>query len=376
MRWVPELSLELAVLLLALALLAAWRGVCRARDAKCPVRGLLVLVLGRYLDVTVPGADGAIHQSVLGQPASASDSRHVYGQRGRLAMAAGAVGAVGAVICPGRRAALAFSTTMATLARPVGRRGIGALALVLLMMYGVGRLSPRLPTEHWFALPVTGMLVEQAADTGRHGVQGSWSDRRSAATAGVGSGPLGRGDVFVIFSSPTGVGVRRSPFRRPARRRFCHFRALAGGFRLASGLGAGGIQHLWRIVLAGAFQPVVRVAHRDQGDYQDLLASDRATLASRLATVGYRTISVMPGLKYAWPEGQFYRFDRVYNAEGLRYPVPLTVGGSFPISTACTTFTRPRWRPLVIRRCWCFTRPSTAMRRSRRYRPIDRTGAF
>jgi hypothetical protein len=30
----------------------------------------------------------------------------------------------------------------------------------------------------------------------------------------------------------------------------------------------------------------------------------------------------MPGLKYSWPEGEFYRFDRIYNTERLDYRGP------------------------------------------------------
>jgi len=69
-----------------------------------------------------------------------------------------------------------------------------------------------------------------------------------------------------------------------------------------------------------SFLSGVRIA--DQGDYQGLLASDRATLVARFAAAGYRAVAVMPGLKYPWPEGDFYRFDRLYNTERLDYRGP------------------------------------------------------
>ncbi|MCB1777026.1 MAG: sulfatase-like hydrolase/transferase, partial [Candidatus Competibacteraceae bacterium] len=51
-------------------------------------------------------------------------------------------------------------------------------------------------------------------------------------------------------------------------------------------------------------------------------ATDRATLAQSFAKAGYRTVAVMPGLRYPWPEGQFYRFNTIYNAEQLHYHGP------------------------------------------------------
>ncbi|NMQ18747.1 hypothetical protein E4P82_05745 [Candidatus Competibacter phosphatis] len=323
-RWVPELSLELAVLLLALALLAAWRGVPGRATRNVLFGCLLVLVLGRYLDVTVPALMGRSINLYW-------DSQHlprivamfmdnVAGWQWLLALLAllALLFALAAVL------RWAFSTIMATLARPVGRRGIGALTLVLLMMYGAGRLSPRSPTEHWFALPVTGMLVEQAKlilDATVFRDHGRIAAQPPLPVSDLGR--LGGGDLFVIFFESYGALVFDDP---------CFAVPLAGDFAtFEHSLAAFG----WRVVSArvesSTFGGSSWLAHSsllsglriaDQGDYQDLLASDRATLTSRLATVGYRTISVMPGLKYAWPEGQFYRFDRIYNAEGLQYPGP------------------------------------------------------
>jgi len=323
-RWVPELSLELAVLLLALALLAAWRGVPGRATRNILFGCLLVLVLGRYLDVTVPALMGRSINLYW-------DSQHlprivamfmdnVAGWQWLLALLAllALLFALAAVL------RWAFSTIMATLARPVGRRGIGALALVLLMMYGAGRLSPRLLAEHWFALPVTGMLVEQAKlilDATVFRDHGRIAAQPPLPVSDLGR--LGGSDLFVIFFESYGALVFDDPrFAVPLAGDFATFEhsLAASGWRVVSARvesstfgGSSWLAH--SSLLSG-----LRIA--DQGDYQDLLASDRATLASRLAAVGYRTISVMPGLKYAWPEGQFYRFDQIYNAEQLRYPGP------------------------------------------------------
>ena len=323
-RWVPELSLELAALLLALAVLAAWRGVPGRGARNVLFGGFLLLVLGRYLDVTVPALMGRSinlywdSQHLPRVAAMFLDS--VAGWQWLLALLAllALLLALAAVL------RWAFNTVMAALARPVGRRGLGALALALLMVYGIGRLSPRLPVEHGFALPVTGMLVEQAGlvlDATVFRDHGRIAAQPPLPVSDLGR--LGGADLFVIFFESYGALVFDDPrFAVPLAGDFAAFeRSLdASGWRMVSARvesstfgGSSWLAH--SSLLSG-----LRIA--DEGDYQDLLASDRATFASRLAAAGYRTISVMPGLKYAWPEGRFYRFDQIYNAERLQYPGP------------------------------------------------------
>ncbi|MDO9599232.1 MAG: hypothetical protein Q7J47_16060 [Azoarcus sp.] len=61
---------------------------------------------------------------------------------------------------------------------------------------------------------------------------------------------------------------------------------------------------------------------RDPGDYELLLTTDRPTLVSHFARNGYRTVAWMPGLQRPWPEGSFYGFDRYGDADGIGYAGP------------------------------------------------------
>jgi hypothetical protein len=55
----------------------------------------------------------------------------------------------------------------------------------------------------------------------------------------------------------------------------------------------------------------------------DLLhTTDRATLVSDFGRAGWRTVGVMPGVFLDWPEGAFYRYDRVYDFDELGYRGP------------------------------------------------------
>jgi len=67
-RWVPELSIELAALLLILALAAARWDLTNRVLRNALIGGYLVFILGRYVDVTVPlcgchraRLDGTVH---------------------------------------------------------------------------------------------------------------------------------------------------------------------------------------------------------------------------------------------------------------------------------------------------------------------------
>src|SRR5262249_48880241 len=58
---------------------------------------------------------------------------------------------------------------------------------------------------------------------------------------------------------------------------------------------------------------------RDQNTNVRLMAQNRDTLAKAFKRHGYRTVTIMPGLKHGWPEGAFYGFDQIYGATELDY---------------------------------------------------------
>jgi hypothetical protein len=56
--------------------------------------------------------------------------------------------------------------------------------------------------------------------------------------------------------------------------------------------------------------------------YNALLASGRTTLVHVLKQKGYRTVAAEPGIKWYWPDGLFYGFDRIYDFDALDYRGP------------------------------------------------------
>jgi hypothetical protein len=62
---------------------------------------------------------------------------------------------------------------------------------------------------------------------------------------------------------------------------------------------------------------------RDQDTNVRLMAQQRDTMVTAFSRQGYRTIAVMPGLQRTWPEGRrFYGFDDVYGIHELDYHGP------------------------------------------------------
>ena len=59
-----------------------------------------------------------------------------------------------------------------------------------------------------------------------------------------------------------------------------------------------------------------------QERYRTLVESDRFTLNQAFGKAGTRPIGVMPGVTRAWPEGDFYGFDKIYGSKDLGYRGP------------------------------------------------------
>lgn len=59
-----------------------------------------------------------------------------------------------------------------------------------------------------------------------------------------------------------------------------------------------------------------------QQRYDQLVTTRRETLSSLFGRAGWRTVAVVPANDRDWPQGEFYGFDRVYDARSLGYRGP------------------------------------------------------
>ena len=68
----------------------------------------------------------------------------------------------------------------------------------------------------------------------------------------------------------------------------------------------------------------------NQQRYRSLVNTDRLTLTRAFKRAGFRTVGVEPGVTYAWPEGQFYGYDQVYDVHSLDYHGPMLSWSTMP----------------------------------------------
>ncbi len=74
--------------------------------------------------------------------------------------------------------------------------------------------------------------------------------------------------------------------------------------------------------------------------YRSLVSSDRLTLTSAFKRTNVRTVGVEPGVTYAWPEGKFYGYDQVYDAQTLGYAGPKFGWATMPDQYTLSAFER------------------------------------
>jgi hypothetical protein len=86
------------------------------------------------------------------------------------------------------------------------------------------------------------------------------------------------------------------------------------------------------------FQSGLWVANEQR--YRTLVSSDRMTLASAFGRGEWDAVGVEPGLTYAWPEGEFYGFDRIYGAHTMGYNGPKFSWATMPDQFTLQAFER------------------------------------
>ncbi|MEV6304659.1 sulfatase-like hydrolase/transferase [Actinoplanes sp. NPDC051861] len=91
----------------------------------------------------------------------------------------------------------------------------------------------------------------------------------------------------------------------------------------------------------------------NQGRYRNLTASDRLTITSSFKRAGWDTVSVMPGATRAFPEGNFYGYNRIWDSRNLGYQGPKFSWAPMPDQYTLKQFTereyaKPNRQPLMV----------------------------
>ena len=320
-RWQSALSIELVVCVLCLT-------VFRPAPTSLARRALpalwLVLAVGHYLDVTAPSLYGRDVNLYWDAPhlgnvvAMISEAAPAW----LLALASvAAVLAIGAVYTLGR---IAWDWVADAATRPRLRPLLASSAAAIVAVFTLQQITERQPLLV-FADPVTPEYVRQVrsvlAMIGPDSVApalGPSPDALATRPAG-----LGRSDVHLVFVESYGAIAFDSPeFASALASSRATFEAAVQdtGRHVVSAYvesptfgGSSWLAHL--SLLSG-------IGVRDPYSYQSLMTEPRETLSTTFARAGYRTVALMPGMRQAWPEGAFYRYNAIYGRDDLTYTGP------------------------------------------------------
>jgi hypothetical protein len=323
-HWRGELSAELALFALAVAVAAARGWKPSPRWLKIATVVWIVLMIGRYADVTV--------QSLFGREINLYwDSRHFSAVGSMLAVVThpwivASVVAV-ALLIPvvlylPLRWALDQVTSAAQFRR--SRRALGGMAAAVLVLAGVQHREEPFAELPQIASPVATVFSNQARVLAAE-LTGT-NQRALPAPPSVDSdfSRVKGADVFVIFLESYGAtSWDRPDFARrlaPARARLSEA-IRSSGRQVVSAYAEsptfGGSSWLAHVSLLSGME-----VRDGDTNFRLMAEADRPTLVSAFKRHGYHAVGVMPGLQHAWPEGRFYGFDEIYGVHELDYHGP------------------------------------------------------
>ncbi len=328
--WSGGVSVELA----AATLLAAW-AAARGRLSARPTAVLrtlallwMVLTLGRYIDVTAPalwGRELNFYWDLRFLP----DVAAMFLGASRRAVLLTLTAATGAVLVLGAAYAAyrwAFRELFASLATRRGRGLLGGASGLVLLVFAL-QTAGGFGLDYWgekrqvVPTPVTQVYARQARLTlqalfrAQTLLPSPPMDATLSAVAGA--------DVFLFFIESYGAitydrpdfAARLQPARDALARAIQESgRDVASAFVESPTFG--GSSWFAHISLMSGLQ----INNPDLNAL--LMTQQRDTIVTTFARRGYRTLALMPGLWYPWPEGAFYGFQDSYNGPRLAYPGP------------------------------------------------------
>lgn len=327
-----RLAPEFVWLWLALLATVAWRGALSPRSLTLFALVDLLLVLGRYAEVTV--------HSLFGRPINlywdgAQIPRFLWVSAQELAwwQSAGLLASVGllfAILFWLLRRAIAV---VARDAVPFALRSrwvwAGTALAVLLVVANLAGLRATWPVVSKPVIPTYWRQAQLLATAFSPQRQASLLPASTAVDAALAAAPehvlaaLHGRDVYMIMLESLGAVVyddaRAERALRPSRSRFAADIAASGRqvvsafFRSPTFAGGSDLAHLG--LLSG-------IDLSDPMRHDVLLTTKRPTLNSLFRAQGYQTFGLYPALDWEWPERAFYGFDVFLARRDLGYAGP------------------------------------------------------
>ena len=322
-RLTADLSPDLAVALLGLVLVRRWTGQVSVRVLRGGAIVWVLLIAGRYVDVTT--------RALYGRDVNPYwDLRHVPSVGAMFAtvaeplqMALFGVVAIGAPVAVYAAARWCLGRVALVVREPAGRRVLGAAAGLAVALFAAAQAGWRPVERLRFADPVASAYARESYELAY--------EMSGAGVAALGPPPLLRSDlsrvagadVLVVFLESYGA----VSWERPV---------FVDGLDASRAQLAADIRETGRDVVSARVESTTFageswLAHisllsgtevRDDRTNARLMGQQRDTLVTVFRRGGYRALAIVPGLLVAWPEGAFYGFDEIYDYERLDYRGP------------------------------------------------------
>jgi hypothetical protein len=321
-RWQNQLSLELAVVVLAMVL--AWHRFGPPSRTVLRLLGFvwILLAIGHYGYVTAPALFGrdinlywdlGFVPAVVGLLAKAAPFRVVLPVAaaiflmafGLYALFRWALGLVGGATADRRQ-----------------RLVLGSVSGAVIVLFLLQQTIDRLPLDpELFAVPITRAYADQV----RLGLESALGAKTVAPSPRMDSdfAFVKGADVFLIFIESYGAISFERPDIAPkltasqaafdAAIHETHRDVVSAYVESPTFGGKSWLAHL--SLMSG-------VEVRDPDTNSLLMAEKRDTVNKAFSRHGFRSVALMPGLQQHWPEGAFYGFDRIYDAASLDYHGP------------------------------------------------------
>ncbi|MEV4705129.1 sulfatase [Actinoplanes sp. NPDC049316] len=357
--WATLLRVPLEALAVAAVLLAL---PARARVVTAGVLGALlgVLTVVKVVDVGFFAVLSRPFDPVLDWPLFADGYRFVEGSAGGAAAVGALVGAIALAVSVPVVMVLAVRRLAAVAARH--RRparvsvGVAAVAWLVLAVLGTSLVpGVYVASDSAVALARDSVLTVPAAirDKRTFTAEVAADAFRGTAPEQLLGGLRGKDVVFAFIES-----YGRSAIEDPAldttvraaldtgtrQLRDAGYAARSGFLTSPTAGGGSWLAH-------STFQSGVWIDNEQR--YRSLVSGDRLTLTGAFKKAGaWQTVAVEPGVTYAWPEAQFYGYDKLYDSRTLGYHGPVFGWGPVPDQFALKSFTdaeyaRPGRAPLM-----------------------------
>jgi hypothetical protein len=319
--WRGELSIELCLAVVAAVLLTAGTQRVSSRVLRGVTIVWVLLVLGRYGQVTAPalyGRDVNLYWDFRFVPDVIAMAVRVAPGWLIVATVAGAAAVLAALYFALRRA---IGVVGEALLHRGGRVALLAAAVAGIAWFVAQKASSAVPPHPEFAAATTPAWARQAGFAFQ-AMRGGRAELEHPAIDSSFDGVEGA-DVLLMFVESYGA----TTYDRPdvagpleASRRQLLDSARTTGRDVVSAFVTsptfGGESWLAHLTLVSGIE-----VHDAQTNAQ-VMAERRDTLVKLFSRHGYRTVALMPGLQQTWPEGSFYGFDQIYGATQLEYRGP------------------------------------------------------